>query len=792
MSIAPGSVWLDARGTQSAAHSERGIPRYVAEHARALVATAPEMIGSIGLDPAVPAPESLEPLMGSGLLAWHSKTRAAGRRVPTIYHVMSPFEIELGYDDVWPAWIRESGARLVVTLYDLIPVVMRERYLDAWGDAATAWMARLGLMRRAHQILTISQQTADDAIERLGIPEERLTVIDSGISGQFSSLIGSGAEADALLRARFRRLRPGFLLYVGGRDPRKNLDGTIKGYGRLPEELRRAHQLVIVGNMTRLQRSELVGFAKSEGISADDVLLTGFVSDRDLAALYRSCALFVFSSLYEGAGLPILEAMSCGAPVVASGVSSMPELLGDPEGTFDPADPNDLGRSLREALGVPGRLEALRKRSRRQVAICTWERVARRTIEGYERAAEVELTPGRPTRGIRPGARKRKRLAVVTPWPPQDSAAARHSRRLVEALSDRVDVDVIVSAEEPLDFDASLEGVRIRTDAEFGWAHELEGYDRCLHVLGGSPLHLHALECMMRIPGVVLAHDVRLLGLYRELHRHRFLYDPYWLEDKLLRWYGERIPRADLRRVPYDDPDKQRVQMSAEVQAHAQQLLVHSRHQEGILRLERPRDAAPVAIVPHGIPAIDPSGNGAGGGDGTRVVSIGVDARLPRLLEAFAEVASRRPGSRLTILSRLGAREGAAILEMATRLGIGGAVELPGPIEGEAYWRTLRAADLAIQLPGEAAGGRASEPICDCLAARVPVIVSDLGWAAELPRPVGLPVAADCSAHELAREMADVLEDDSLRTEIRAAQDRYVAENSFPRVAERYVEVLAL
>ena len=91
--------------------------------------------------------------------------------------------------------------------------------------------------------------------------------------------------------------------------------------------------------MTRLQRSELVGFAKSQGIRADDVLLTGFVSDRDLAALYRSCALFVFSSLYEGAGLPILEAMSCGAPVVASGVSSMPELLGDAEGTLRPDRP---------------------------------------------------------------------------------------------------------------------------------------------------------------------------------------------------------------------------------------------------------------------------------------------------------------------------------------------------------------------------------------------------------------------------------------------------------------------
>ncbi|MDX6617499.1 MAG: hypothetical protein QOD60_2590, partial [Solirubrobacterales bacterium] len=102
-------------------------------------------------------------------------------------------------------------------------------------------------------------------------------------------------------------------------------------------------------------------------------------------------------SLYEGAGLPILEAMSCGAPVAASGVSAMPELLGDMEATFDPGDPADMARCIGEVLGSPKRLASLRERSRRQVAIHTWARVAEQTIAGYERSLDKA-----PSYGVAP------------------------------------------------------------------------------------------------------------------------------------------------------------------------------------------------------------------------------------------------------------------------------------------------------------------------------------------------------------------------------------------------------
>ncbi len=387
MALDPESVWLDARGTQSVGHAERGIARYVTEHALALLELAPDKISTVGLSPEVPVPLGAASLQHSGKAVWQTSESGPSGRMPPIYHVMSPFEADLELNEIWPTWSR--GARLVVTLYDLIPLIMRERYNADWGYMATAWIARLGLLGSAQQVLTISRQTADDAMERLNIPEERITVIDSGVSDRFSSLVKTDEDATSILQSELPRVRPGFLLYVGGVDYRKNLEGTIGAYAQLPASTRDAHQLVIACNLAHHLRFTLRIFAQRLGIESRNLLLTGFVSDRELAALYRACELFVFPSLYEGAGLPILEAMTCGAPVAASGTSAIPELLGDDEATFDPADPADIARTIREALETPGKLRVLRERSVQRVQLYTWKRVARRTLEGYERALEL-------------------------------------------------------------------------------------------------------------------------------------------------------------------------------------------------------------------------------------------------------------------------------------------------------------------------------------------------------------------------------------------------------------------
>ena len=269
---------------------------------------------------------------------------------------------------------------------------------------------------------------------------------------------------------------------------------------------------------------------------------------------------------------------------------------------------------------------------------------------------------------------------------------------------------------------------------------------------------MHALEQMTRVPGVVLAHDARLLTLYKELHRHRHLYDPYWLENKLAEMYGERLPMAELRRIPYEGARAEaRVGMTGEVQSSAERVLVHSRYQRELLRLDRPAAAAPTEVVPFAIPPIEPARDGASP-DAPLVLAVG--PVRPELAAAVERLSASHPGARL-----LDGDSGAG---------------------GE-----LRSADLAVYLPSGAESGRPAGAVGALIAARVPTIVSDVGWAGELPEGVVIPVAADCTAEMLAEAMRSTL-DDERRRAIRQAQEAYAEENSFARVAERYAELLSL
>jgi glycosyltransferase involved in cell wall biosynthesis len=768
-----GSVWVDVQGAQSALHPERGIARYIAEQTKAMTRLSPDAIGGICLDPELELPPSLAELAGHPALRWRPRRTARLDETPPIYHVMSPFELDVDIDRIRPAVARRPGVRTAVTLYDLIPLLFREGYL-AQPHFTALYFGRLGLIAQADHVFTISQATADDAVEQLGIPEERITVIDCGVAATLPGHVSDRESADAVLSESGIRPRDGFLFYVGAADWRKNLEGLVSAYGLLPERLRAEHQLVLAGRLPKKRERELRSHAAAAGLRKGELLLTGLLSDEELVALYRTCGLFVFPSLYEGAGLPVLEAMSCDAPVAASCSSSIPEILGDLEATFDPADPSDIARCLEETLTAPGRLDALRERSRRRAAVFTWERVARLTLEGYERALEL------PTRAApRPA---RKRLAVITPWPPQASGVADHSRELVAELAKRVDVDVVVPREAGVEFDRSLEPqVRLWSELDFDAATGFRDFDRLLYVFGNSRFHIEILKLFERRPGAALMHDVRLVGLYEQLSWEYL--DPRWLGRKVAELYGD---------VPPDEP-----YMTREIQSLAETVLLHSETQAQVLRAEDGLEAPPISIVPLGIRTPPPVASlEPEGGRGPLVVSYGIaDVRVKRLdlvIEAFAALRRSHPDARLAIVGQIAPGADREVERLAGELGVGGAVELHGRVGPERYWGTLAAADLAVQLRTGAQGGEASAAVCDCIAARVPTIVSDIGWFGELPDGVALKLPESCAAGELTEGMASLVAGSARAAEMRSAQDRYAEENSFARVAERYVEVLEL
>jgi glycosyltransferase involved in cell wall biosynthesis len=300
---------------------------------------------------------------------------------------MSPFEMERPLRHLLPLDAGRSVGVLVVTLYDLIPLRFPEVYLvDPQAEAR--YRVRLRLIERADHVLALSRTTATDATALLGVPENRITVIYGGVSEAFRPPDVSSGTAWAAISGIIPQIQDPFVFYTGGLDFRKNLGTTLDAFARLPDRLRNAYQLVITCKARPADLEALLTQAERSGVRGR-VVLTGYVPDDVLGKLYQACSAFIFPSLYEGLGLPILEAMRSGAPVLASDRGAMRELVEWDEARFDPADPVDLARRLERVLTDPELSTALREYGQRRSAAFTWREVARKSADCYRSLLSV-------------------------------------------------------------------------------------------------------------------------------------------------------------------------------------------------------------------------------------------------------------------------------------------------------------------------------------------------------------------------------------------------------------------
>lgn len=771
------SVIFDVQGIQSRAHGERGIARYLAELATALAAHPAKPISRFAVNRELPVPGAIQPLTSRVPVVYSSELPPVDERV---YHIGSPIELTVPVSQLLPRAVERL--RTVATLYDLIPLRFEDIYLS---DPATRrlYETRLGLVRRAERVLAISEQTAADAESYLGVDERRVVVAGTGVADRFRP---PSSRSDALAAAQqaFPWLKAGFVLFTGGIEPRKNIDRLLVAYSNLADEIREAHQLVIVCSVQPAEQAALD--AKLERMRIRDrVVFPGYIPDEHLILLYQSTELFVFPSVFEGFGLPVGEALACGAPVIASGTSSLLELVDTPEARFDPSSPRAIREALEHFLSTPetraGLAPGLSERYR-------WPAVANRTAEAYAELGGKRVPRSRTTR----------KIAFVTPMPPQVSGVADESFRLIRALSRLRRVDVFVDGPRGPAAPDELPDVAVRPVESFAVADRVSGgYDRVIYALGNSEYHAGALALLRRRPGVVIAHDVRLTGLYAWASRNDPRSLPSGFADALREMYAGRLPvhLEDATEIDFWTANRYGIYMAADAIGWSERFLVHSLHAAQLARLDaRAEHADKVGVLPYGV--ISPAEFDRSVERDPHLVStfgfVSPTKQTQKLVEAWPFVLRAEPKARLAIVgSDAGSGENARLRRLAERLDVAFAVHQTGDIDEPGLRRWVSRTEVAVQLRA-ASNGESSAVIARCLAGGATVLVSDLGSAAELPDACSVKVSRDAAPDTLAGAVIALLRDERRRSEMRAAGLRYADANAFAVVARilnsRYLE----
>ena len=299
---------------------------------------------------------------------------------PDIIHVSSLFE---GYIDnaVTSICRFDKNTPISVSLYDLIPLMNPDHYFKRNPGYAEHYQRKLENLKHAKIFLAISEHTLHEGMRHLNIPKDRIVNISTAKDPCFQQI--QAKNRDLSLLKKFNLTRP-FILYTGGVDERKNLPRLIQAFAALDPSLRNSHQLLVAGKITEKDLLQLHYTCKKAGLKTKDLCFAGYVTDQELIMLYNQCKLFVFPSWHEGFGLPVLEAMACGAPVICSNTSSLPEVVGFDAAMFNPFSVESICKKISQGLQDDNFREVLINHGLKQAKQFSWDKCAESAIKAWE------------------------------------------------------------------------------------------------------------------------------------------------------------------------------------------------------------------------------------------------------------------------------------------------------------------------------------------------------------------------------------------------------------------------
>jgi glycosyltransferase involved in cell wall biosynthesis len=702
---------------------------------------------------------------------------------PDIVHLSTLFE-GFGADIVGSIGRLDPKLSTAVTLYDLIPMLNADTYL-AESAMKRFYLRRLQALKRADLLLAISESSRREAIEALDISPDRITTIGAGLSESFQKVTATSKEQADLI-ARYGLNDP-FVLYTAGYDSRKNIEGLIAAFSLLPNELRAAHRLVIVGKLHGHERSHLAEVAAKNGLNVEEMVCPGYIPDEDLRLLYATCAVFVFPSFHEGFGLPVLEAMACGAPVIGSNCSSVPEIIGRDDALFDPKQPGDIASRIAQVLSNAELRQDLKVWGIEKAKAFTWEASARKALSAFE-ALYAERKTKQTVR--LPSPERRPLLAFVAPLPPERTAVAVYCASLLPNIARYYEIVCVVDQLEVTE--PWITANFAICDVRWFEAHAAR-FDRILYHIGNSEFHKHCFDLLRNHPGVVVLHDFYLGDILNWMQANgsgstgfvQVLYESHGF-SALLKDRSEGR-HASIVEFP----------CNSVVLRGSMGVIVHSNHAVDLAtKWYGASVPIPMRRIPHlrsPLKAADPMAarQRLKLPDKAFVVcSFGAVAppKLShRLLQAW--LSSPLAHDEYCVLVFVGKiSEGEyekQILDSIARSADPSRIRITGYAEESLYRDYLSAGDVAVQL--RTGSGETSDALIDALSLEVPLVVNAHGSAAELPDDAVVKLDDNFTDEALSAAIARLRTDPGLRRYLAACGVSHLKRFHHPeRIAALY------
>lgn len=762
-------IFADVRCLQDPCYAARGVGSHSASlliAARSEAGGAAEIIGLI--DPALPALSVEHRLLCDAV----QTAFTADVDTPSIFLALSP----MTYDTLQAARLLDRPHVLpVAILYDFIPAEQSDRYLREPSSLFT-YVAALKWLEGYRVFFPISNHVGTEAIWRLGISPRQSIVTGVALRPAFERLATGEHSGGGRLASD-----DAYVLFVGGGDPRKNLDTVVDAFSRLPRDVRDGARLVIGGGYPE-DWQHRIRDQWGSGLAAEAIHFLDHVSDEELAGWYRGARVTVVASHAEGFSMPVVEAVACGSPVLVSDIPVHRELVATAAQRFNPFDAAELATKLDRALRVdqPPAAEA-RETARRFTAAAVGQRFWR----GLAAAFEDHLTT-RP----RPPRSRRKRIAFVTPFPPDRSGVADYSASTVAALGRIADVDVYTDQPQP----GTAAGVRtFYPVTAAAWLRP--DYDAVVAVIGNSHFHTKIIELHRRFGGPCIIHDNRLAEVTaatKGLDYLRGLAQTFLGHDVSLEQAQNWLSNPGLLPAPFYD----------DVLPRACPLIVHSRGiQATVQRLYGiEAEYLPFSIYRQFVDGCRHAENRAAARSRLRIpadrqmlVTFGMVDRVkaPETCVAALGLLGRRGyGSHLYFVGECPAETRTYLEKLATASGVSGCLHFMDHWLSEDEYRDyLVAADAGVQLRNHFFGGL-SGALLDCVAAGLPTVANaDLATSVGTP-PYVVQVPDRPAADALAKAWEHILRQRDNDEEISRQRAAFAAEHSFDNYVQRLIDIL--